>query len=58
MSIGYIELPLFKDGDFALIPYDATEREMLGEDEFLDLLDKKIMWHLAELTNRAIKEEE
>lgn len=42
-EIGYIKLPLLKEGHFALIPYDKAERKMLGEDDFRDLLDKKIL---------------
>ena len=53
-EIGYIKLPLLKEGHFALIPYDKVERKMLGEDDFKDLLDQKILLHLAELTNEAV----
>lgn len=56
-KIGYIKLPLLKEGHFALIPYDEVERKMLGEDDFKDLLDQKILLHLAELTTEAVKEE-
>ena len=57
-KIGYIKLPLPKEGKFALTPYDEVERKMLGEDDSIDLIDKKIKSHLAELTTEAIKEEE
>ena len=56
-EIGYIKLPLLKEGHFALIPYDEVERELLGEDDFKDLLDQKILLHLAELTKAAMEEE-
>lgn len=57
-EIGYIKIPLLKEGHFALIPYDKVERKMLGEDDFKDLLDRKILLHLAELTSEAVKEKE
>ena len=56
-KIGYIKLPLLKEGHFALIPYDEVERKLLGEEAFRDLLDKNIKLHLAELTTEAIKDE-
>lgn len=56
-KIGYIKIPLPKEGHFALIPYDEVERKLLGEDDFRDLLDRKISLHLAELTTEAVKEE-
>lgn len=56
-EIGYIKMPLLKEGHFALIPYDKVERKMLGEDDFKDLLDQKILLHLAELTTESVKEE-
>ena len=56
-EIGYIKLPLLKEGHFALIPYDKVERELLGEDDSKDLLDKKILSHLPELTAEAVKGE-
>lgn len=56
-EIGYIKIPLPKPGHFALIPYDKVERELLGEDAFKDLLDKKILLHLSELTAEAVKDE-
>lgn len=54
-DIGYIKIPLPKPGHFALIPYDKVERELLGEDDSKDLLDKKILSHLPELTAEAVK---
>lgn len=57
-NIEFIRIPLLKEGHFALLPYDSTERELLGKDEFLELLDAKIMMHLSELTTKAVKEEE
>lgn len=57
-KIGYIKLPLPKEGHFVLIPYDEIERELLREDDFKDLLDKKILSHLPELTAEAVKEKE
>lgn len=56
--IGYIRLPLLKEEDFALIPYDKVERELLSENEFIELLDMRIKAHLAELTSKAIREDE
>lgn len=56
-KIGYIKLPLLKEGHFALIPYDEVERELLGEDDFIDLLDQKILSHLSELTKVTMEEE-
>lgn len=52
-KIEYIKLPLLKPGHFALIPYDKVELELLGEDDFTELLDKKI----SELTSKAVKDE-
>lgn len=57
-DIGYIKLPLLKEGHFALIPYDKVERKLLGEEAFKELLDKKIKLYLAESTTEAVKEEE
>lgn len=57
-KIGYIKMPSLKEGYFALIPYDKVERKMLGEDDFKDLLDQKILLHLSELTTEAVKENE
>lgn len=57
-KIGYIKLPLLKEGHFVLIPYDEIERKLLGEDGFRDLLDQKILLHLSELTTEAVKENE
>lgn len=56
-DIGYIKLPLLKEGHFALIPYDEDERRLLGEHDFIDLLDQKILLHLAELTKVTMEEE-
>lgn len=56
-KIGYIKLPLLKKRHFALIPYDEAERKLLGEDDFIDLLDQKILLHLSELTKVTMEEE-
>lgn len=56
-KIGYIKLPLPKEGGFALVPYDEVERELLGEDDFIELLDQKILLHLSGLTKAAMEEE-
>lgn len=56
-KIGCIKLPLLKEGHFALIPYDEVERELLGDDDFIDLLDQKILLHLSELTKVTMEEE-
>lgn len=55
--IGYIKIPLLKPRHFALVPYDEVERKLLGEDDFKDLLDQKILLHLSELTKVAMEEE-
>ena len=57
-DIGYIKLPLLKEGHFALIPYDEVERKLLGEEAFKELLDQKILLHLSELTTKTVKEKE
>ena len=57
-DIGYIKIPLLKEGHFALIPYDEVERKLLGEEAFKELLDQKVSLHLQELTTKAAKGEE